>query len=93
MRVISKLAQIDFQFGKVCREGDLLVIDSDPNAKMPSRVYVSPQDVLEFLKRFFLSPTAILFVVAFPYFLVRWNRSGKAGSRKGLRKTKEWPTV
>ena len=93
MRVISKLAQIDFQFGKVQKEGDLLVIDSEPGAKMPSRVYVSPQDVLEFLKRFFVSPSAILFVVAFPYYLYRWSKSSKTTSQKGPRKKKEWPTV
>lgn len=93
MRVISKLAQIDFQFGEVHREGNLLVIDSDPNASMPSNVYVSPQDVLEFLKRFLLSPSALLFVLAFPYFLVRWNRSDKTASRKGPRNKNKWPTV
>lgn len=92
MRVISKLAQIDFVFGKVTKEGSLLVIDSDPDSAMPSRVYISPQDVIEFLKRFLVSPTAILFVLGFPYFLYRWKKSGGAVSQKQHRK-KDWPTV
>lgn len=92
MRVISKLAQIDFQFGKVAREGNVLLIESDPDAKMPSTVYVSPQDVVEFLKRFLLSPSALLFVLAFPYFLIRWKKTG-SGSASKLHKKREWPTV
>lgn len=92
MRVISKLAQVDFRFGEVTREGDLLVIDSHPDSKMQSTIYISPRDVVELLKRFLLSPSAILFVLCLPYFLYRWNRSDKriARSRRHVRK---WPEV
>jgi len=93
MRVISKLAQIDFQFGKVSREGNLLVIGSDADSRMPSTVYVSPQDVLEFLKRFLVSPSALLFVLAFPYFLIRWKKNGSDTAKNGQRRKREWPTV
>ncbi len=92
MRVLSKLAQIDFQFGPVSRAENLLVIESDPESKMPSTVYVSPQDVVEFLKRLLVSPKALLFIVGLPYFLYRWNRSDKRIRRSTAIK-KEWPTV
>ena len=90
MRVISKLAQIDFQFGKVTRDGDVLVINS--HAEMRSTVYVSPQDVIEFLKRFLLSPRAIVFVLGMPFFWYRWHKHGGSGKTRGKRK-KAWPSV
>ncbi len=91
MRVISKLAQIDFQFGSITRKENLLGIESNPDAKMPSTVYVSPQDVVEVLKRMLGSPGAILFVFGLPFFLYRWTRSDR--SIKRTRRRKDWPTV
>lgn len=92
MRVNSKLADINFQFGEVRRDGSLLVIASHPDSKMKSTVYVSPQDVIEFLKRFLISPGAILFLLGLPYFLYRWRRSGRQEIRASGR-TREWPKV
>lgn len=79
MRVRSKLADVDFRFGEVKRDGNLLTINSHPESKMKSRVYVSPEDVTEFLKKFLVSPSAIVFVLGFPYF---WYRYRKAKKRK-----------
>lgn len=93
MRVISKLAQIDFQFGQVTRDGNLLVIESHDDSKMPSTVYVSPQDVIEFLKRFLKSPRAILFVLGMPYFWYRWRKHGQGGASGNRKEKKAWPTV
>ena len=92
MRVISKLAQIDFQFGKVTRDGNVLVIDSHADAKMHSTVYVSPQDVIEFFKRFLLSPRAIVFVLGMPFFWYRWHKHGGSGKTRRKQK-KAWPSV
>ncbi len=92
MRVLSKLAQIDFQFGKIRRDKNLLVVESHPDSKMPSTVYMSPQDVVEVLKRMLISPGAILFVLGLPFFLYRWNRSDRS-IHQGVKKKREWPTV
>lgn len=92
MRVKSKLADVDFQFGDVKRDGNLLVIDSHPDATMKSCVYVSPQDVVEVLKRILTSPSAILFVLGLPYFLYRWKRPDK-GKERTRRRIREWPRV
>lgn len=75
MRVRSKLADVDFQFGKVRRDGDMLIIESHADARMKSRVYVSPEDVTVFLRRMLSSPSALVFVLGFPYF---WYRHRKA---------------
>ena len=93
MRVISKLAQIDFRFGHVERQGNLLAIESHPDSKMKSTVYVSPQDVVEYLKRLLVNPTAILFFLGLPYFLYRWHRSGSDAGPQGKRRKKAWPSV
>jgi hypothetical protein len=92
MRVISKLAQIDFQFGNITREGNLLVIESDPQAKMPATVYLSPGDITKLFKRIFVSPQALVFVLALPYFMVRWKTRSHAASMKSRRR-REWPKV
>ena len=92
MRVISKLAQIDFQFGKISRQENVLVIESHPDSKMPSTVYVSPQDVVAVLRRMLVNPGAILFLLALPYFLFRWKRSNQT-IPGATRQTREWPTV
>ena len=92
MKVRSKLADIDFQFGEVRRDGSLLVIASHADSKMKSTVYVSPQDVVEFLKRFLISPGAILFLLGLPYFHYLGLRSGRQELQTTGR-TREWPKV
>jgi hypothetical protein len=92
MRVLSKLAQIDFRFGKIKRDKNLLVVESSPESKMPSTVYMSPQDIVEVMKRVLVSPGAILFVLALPFFLYRWNRSDRSIHQSAAKK-REWPTI
>ena len=73
MRVTSQLADVDFKFGPIVREGDQLVISSASDQAMATKVYVSPRDVVSFLGRLLRSPSALLFVLLFPihYFRAR----------------------
>ncbi len=92
MKVISKLAEIDFQFGAMRRDRNLLVIESHPDAKLASTVYVSPDDVLNGLKRLIVSPGALLFLLALPVFVFRWRRGEhKVAKHRDVRR--DWPTV
>lgn len=68
MRVTSPLADVDFKFGPVRREGNKLVLSSAPDQAMQTTVYVSPRDVLAFLGKLLSSPSAMLFVLGFPVF-------------------------
>ena len=77
MKVKSRLADVEFLFGSVERKGNSLVISSHPSQTMKSKVYVSPQDVLGFLGQMIRSPSALLFVVAFPYFYFRSRKDAK----------------
>jgi hypothetical protein len=45
MQVVSKLVRMDFKVGKIERDGERLVITSDPEASMPARVYLTTDDV------------------------------------------------
>ena len=93
MRVLSTLATIDFKFGRITRQGHLLVVESREDAKMKSTVYISPGDVVAVLKQMLASLGAIVFIIGLPYFLYRWNRSDKS-IHQGLQQTKNpWPTV
>lgn len=80
MRIRSKLADVEFEFGEIVREGDRLVISSHPDARMKSKVYVAPSDVVAFLGRLVASPGALLFVVGLPFFW--WRAKRQAPARK-----------
>jgi hypothetical protein len=71
MKVKSKLADVDFQFGYIERKDNTLVISNDPSQSMRSRVYVTPDDVMRFIGKLFRSPSALLFFLGFPYFYWR----------------------
>ena len=51
MRVRSKLADVEFQFGEFEYKKDHLIIHSAPEQAMQTRVYVSPDDVVSALIR------------------------------------------
>lgn len=83
MKVKSRLADVDFVFGSVERKKNSLVISSHPSQTMKSKVYVSPQDVLSFLGKLICSPSALLFVLGFPFFYIRARKeAGRAPDKR-----------
>ena len=74
MKVKSKLADIDFQFGEFEYKKDHLVIHSHPDQPMQSKVYVSPNDVLSALGKALANPMVWVYILGFPFFLVRYRR-------------------
>jgi len=75
MRIRSKLADVEFEFGEIVRDGNTLVISSHPDARMKSKVYVTPKDITAMLRRLLVSPSALLFVIFLPFFYIRAKRS------------------
>ena len=49
MRVRSKLADVEFLVGSIERKGNDLVVNSDPDQPLKSRIYISPADALTLL--------------------------------------------
>ncbi|GAC18664.1 hypothetical protein [Paraglaciecola arctica] len=74
MKVISKLADIDFEFGHFEYKKDHLIIHSHKDSKMQSKVYVSPNDVVSALGKAFKVPMFWAYIVFFPFFLIRYRK-------------------
>ena len=74
MLVRSKLADVEFQFGEFEYKKDHLIIHSAESQAMKTKVYVSPNDILEALANMLSKPMVWLYLLAFPFFLVRYRR-------------------
>ena len=81
MRVRSKLADVEFQFGEFEYRKDHLIIHSAQEQAMQARVYVSPDDVVSALSKALTNPRVWLYLIGFPFFLVRYRRRRKAKSQ------------
>jgi hypothetical protein len=88
MKVKSKLADIDFEFGRFEYKKDHLIVHSAETQSMQSKVYVSPNDVVAALAKALANPMVWVYLVFFPFFLIRYRRrharKDKA-SRQGVR--------
>ena len=84
MKVKSKLADVEFQFGPIERKDNTLIISNDASQPMRSKVYVTPDDVVQFLGKLLRSPSGLMFMLGFPYFYYR------ARSQRQAQKKKPW---
>jgi len=85
MKVRSKLADIDFVFGRFEYKKDHLIVHSDPDRSMESKVYISPDDILAGLGKALANPMVWVYVLGFPFFLIRYRRRHRrrSGARQG----------
>ena len=74
MKVKSKLADLDFEFGRFEYKKDHLIVHSHESQAMQSRVYISPNDVLAALGKALANPMVWVYLIFFPFFLVRYRR-------------------
>lgn len=74
MKVRSKLADIDFVYGKFEYKKDHLIVHSDPERSMPSKVYVSPDDIVSAMGKALSNPMVWVYFLGFPFFLIRYRR-------------------
>jgi hypothetical protein len=74
MKVRSKLADVDFQIGEFEYKKDHLIVNSAESQSMKTRVYVSPEDIVSALGQILRKPMVWLYLLGFPYFLVRYRR-------------------
>ena len=81
MKVRSKLADVDFEFGRFEYKKDHLLVHSDPKQSIATTVYVSPEDVLAALRKLLSNPRAIGYLIAFPFFLIRYRRRHAAKAK------------
>ncbi len=74
MKVKSKLADIDFEFGRFEYKKDHLIVHSHESQSMQSKVYVSPNDVLSAAGKALANPMVWVYLLCFPFFLIRYRR-------------------
>ena len=74
MKVKSKLADIDFEFGRFEYKKDHLIIYSHPSQDMQSKVNVSPNDVVSAAGKALVNPMVWVYLLGFPFFLIRYRR-------------------
>jgi hypothetical protein len=73
VKVRSKLADIDFVFGRFEYKKDHLIVHSDPGRSMETKVYVSPNDILSGLGKALVNPMVWVYFLGFPFFLIRYR--------------------
>ena len=74
MKVKSKLADIDFEFGRFEYKKDHLIVHSHKSQAMQSKVYISPDDVLSALGKALANPMVWVYLIGFPFFIIRYRR-------------------
>ncbi len=74
MRVRSKLADVEFKIGEFEYKKDHLIIHNAPEQAMQTRVYISPDDIVNALTKALSNPRVWLYLLGFPFFLLRYRR-------------------
>lgn len=80
MKVVSELADIEFQVGAIVRQGNELIVESSADSTLAARVFVSPKDARTAIRRLLASPSAWGFLLRLP-FTPRITRQKNAGHR------------
>ena len=70
MKVVSELADIEFQVGAIARQGDELIIESSADSTLATRVFVSAKDARAAIRRLLASPSAWAFLLRLPFALL-----------------------
>jgi len=67
MRVVSSLADIDFNVGRIVRQGRNLLIESGADSTIETRVTMTPRDAVKSLGALLSSPSVWLFALSLPF--------------------------
>ncbi len=78
MKVKSKLADVDFEFGRFEYKKDHLIVHSATSQRMQTRVYVSPDDIVAAASTALRNPRVWGYLFGFPFFLLRYRRRKRA---------------
>lgn len=70
MRVVSRLVETEIKIQSVQREGEALVVLSDPSVSLPTKIYLTPEDIVQVL-RAMLSPGVVGYLLRLPFLYLR----------------------
>lgn len=74
MQVNTKLVKMELEVGSIRRDGNRIVISSDPTQSMPAEVYMNPKDVVSMIKAS-LNLSVISYMFLFPFLYIKYLRS------------------
>jgi hypothetical protein len=74
MQVNTKLVKMELEVGSIRRDGDRIVISSDPTRSMPAEVYMTPKDVVSMIKAS-LNLSVISYMFLFPFLYIKYLKS------------------
>ena len=74
MQVNTKLVKMELEVGSILRDGDRIVISSDPTQSMPAEVYMTPKDVVSMIKAS-LNLSVISYMFLFPFLYIKYLKS------------------
>ena len=74
MQVNTKLVRMELEVGSIRRDGDQIVISSDPTKSMPAEVYMTPKDVVCIIKAS-LNLSVISYMFLFPFLYIKYLKS------------------
>lgn len=78
MRVISPLADLQLQVGKIKRQGDLIVVETVPGEGIETRIELSARDAGRIAGLVLRSPALLLYVLTLPFLYRRSRKSAAA---------------
>ncbi|MFN8225003.1 MAG: hypothetical protein U0R50_17360 [Gaiellales bacterium] len=90
MRVVTKLAKLEFTVGTIRRDGDELVIDSHPDQAMKAQARVGVDDFAA-LFRASLNRAVLGYLFALPWRLLRRHRAQRMSLANGPRPRRREP--
>jgi len=78
MRVVTQLVRMEFKLGSIKRDGDNLLILSDPKQSMPTKVYMGADDAVDMILSG-LNWSTISFVLSLPFLYFKTRKENRSG--------------
>lgn len=75
MRVISPLADLELQVVRIKRQGDLIVVETEPGKGIETRIELSARDAGRIAGRILRSPALLLYVLTLPLLYLRARKT------------------
>ena len=71
MKVVSKLVNLDLKLAKIERHQAGLMVSSDPEQSLATKIYLTPEDMVHILKLLLKNPPTLLYLLSVPFHYLR----------------------
>jgi len=80
MKVVSKLVDLELHIDRIERQGNVLLVHSDPKRSIPTTIHIAPSDIVELLKVMLKSGGLWQFLLLMPWLCFGSKKPGKVES-------------